>query len=171
MARAPYNIYAAYRDAIRNYGAYGLGRQLTYNTGQVLLAGVTFGAGKKVFVAGGYLFKSAGGTIYKVTVTNLNAFVTNPKLLLAGTPAEWHNFFKHQGFNPRPLGHGSVAGIPFESGGGFRVNWGSGNYLHFHPGSIHHGNVPYWKVSWSSGGPPGKASGTVRFDMHGNPVP
>jgi len=156
----PDTIYTGIRDSWRAEGAYGLGRVI--GPGLVFYI-CTKGLGKITFAG------TAGTTA--ATKFSLNTFITTPRQLINASPAHWYAFFKKQGFNPRPLGKGYHVGIPFEQGGGFRVNWGSGNYLQFHPGSIHHANIPYWKVSWSSGGPPGQASGTIRFDIFGNPVP
>ena len=159
------------RNVVQGYQSGGMhGAGMQYGQDLTLGAMVVFGYG--AVKVGGYILKKVGGYVHRISITNLDVFVSNPKLLTHFTPDEWYIFSKNQGFNLQPLGHGYRRGIPFESGGGFRINWGSGNYLQFHPGSIHHGiNVPYWKVSWSSGGPPGQASGTIRFDMRGNALP
>jgi len=77
------------------------------------------------------------------------------------TPAEWYDFLKNNGYNPQPLGsRSSLKGIPFDQGGGFRINWGGDRYLQYHPpASSHHGGA-YWKISSGS-------TGTRRLDLNG----
>jgi hypothetical protein len=106
--------------------------------------------------------EGAGNTI---KLNDLDEFFSNPKMFGEATPDEWYKYFQNNGFNPQPLGSkSSLKGIPFDQGGGFRINWGGDRYLQYHPSaSSHHGGA-YWKLS---SGP----TGTLRFDMNGKLMP
>lgn len=108
---------------------------------------------------GGFPNTGGGGRF----VDDLDDLLTNPRRLNNAIPQEWYTFLRNRSFNPRPLGQGSKKGIPFENGGGFKVNWGGDRILQFHPGGGHHGSAPYWKISSGAGG-------TKRFDLLGNPL-
>lgn len=60
------------------------------------------------------------------------------------------------------LGKGSLAGVPFEQGGGLSMHApnGSSIYIQYHPGGGHHREMPYYKVS------SGK-NGIVRYYLNG----
>jgi hypothetical protein len=74
-------------------------------------------------------------------------------------PTKIYNYLKAPGHNPTALSKGSTAGIPFEQGGGFKVNWGGDRILQYHPvGGVH--SASYWKVS---SGP----TGTVKITITG----
>ena len=65
----------------------------------------------------------------------------------------------------RTLGKGRLAGIPYEQGGGISMHApnGSSIYIQYHPGSGHHGVMPYYKIS------SGK-NGIVRYYINGERV-
>ncbi|EIC03326.1 hypothetical protein YSBL_2998, partial [Acetivibrio thermocellus YS] len=93
---------------------------------------------------------------------SLDDFINDPSKLKNLTPDELYNYLKNNGYNPQPLSDGSLKGILFEDGGGFKVNWGGDKLLQYHPaGSGHHGGNAYWKLSSGS-------TGTIRYDMNGN---
>jgi len=94
---------------------------------------------------------------------NVNNVVNNPQLITNKPPQHWYNLFKNKGFNPQPLSRGSLQGIPFENGGGFKITWGGDKILQFHPTGAHHGGIGYWKISSGS-------TGTIRFDLNGNVI-
>jgi len=94
---------------------------------------------------------------------NLDNLLSNPGQLNNATPTQWFNFFKNAGHNPQPLGQGSLRGVPFNQGGGFRVYWGGDRTLQFHPGGGQHG-ISYWKITSGTGG-------KIRIDMSGNILP
>lgn len=97
-------------------------------------------------------------------IDNLDDFLNDPSKLKGVTPDELYKYLKENGYNPVPLTKSkTVKGVPFEEGGGFKVNWGGDRILQYHPGSRHHGNIPYYKLS---SGP----SGTQRYDMLGNMI-
>lgn len=88
--------------------------------------------------------------------------VLNDSSKLKGIKSEeLYKYLKDNEYNPQPLSGGSLKGKTFEDGGGFKVNWGGDGILQYHPGSRHHGDVPYVKLS------SGK-TGTQRYDMQGN---
>ena len=95
------------------------------------------------------------------SLNSLDDFINNPSLLNSLSPSELYDYLIIKGYNPQPLSGGSLAGISFEDGGGFKVNWGGDRILQYHPSGGHHGGVSYWKIS--SG-----ATGTQRYDMNGN---
>ena len=73
------------------------------------------------------------------TLKNLNGlddFLNNPSKLKNVTPDELYNYLKNKGYNPQPLSKGSLGNIPFEEGGGFKVNWGGDRILQYHPAGI-----------------------------------
>ncbi|MFE3573962.1 hypothetical protein [Lysinibacillus sp. NPDC059133] len=94
-------------------------------------------------------------------IKDLDDILNDPSILKGVKPKDLHKYLKENGYNPQPLSGGSLKGKPFEEGGGFKVTWGGDRILQYHPGSRHHGGVPYWKIS------SGK-TGTVRYDMQGN---
>ena len=75
------------------------------------------------------------------------------------TPKEWKDYLDNLGFETKPLGAGSLKGIQFEDGGGYRINYRGDGYLQYHPEGRHH-TVAYYKVSNAK-------NGTKRFDMKG----
>ena len=63
------------------------------------------------------------------------------------------------------MNDGNLKGIPYESGGGFKINWGGDRILQYHPSGLnHHGNIAYWKLS------SGKY-GTMHFNFGGIMIP
>ena len=110
---------------------------------------------------GAGITKSAG----KVKFDSLDDFINNPKKLGEVTPEQLYKHLQENGFNPSPLSGGNTKGIPFEQGGGFKVNWGGDRILQYHPAGLnHHGGGAYYKIS---SGP----TGTLRFDLNGNLLP
>ena len=95
------------------------------------------------------------------SIRGLDDILDDPSKLKGVKPDEFHKYLKDNGYNPQPLSGGSLKGKSFEDGGGFKVNWGGDRILQYHPGSRHHGGVPYWKLS------SGK-TGTNRYDIKGN---
>lgn len=52
------------------------------------------------------------------------------------------------------LGNGSLAGVPYEQGGGFSIHApnGGSEYIQYHPGEGRHGEFPYLKISSGTNG-------------------
>lgn len=95
------------------------------------------------------------------TVETLDAFLESPQKLAGASEHDVYNYLVKTGYDVQPLSRGSYKGIPFEDGGGFKVNWGGDRILQYHPAnSSHHGGA-YFKIS--SG-----VTGTIRIDLAGN---
>ena len=79
----------------------------------------------------------------------------------------WHRFISDKYFEhcclPQRirLCRGSFKGIPFEEGGGFKVNWGGDRILQYHPENLSHHGGAYFKISSGE-------TGTIRIDLDGN---
>ena len=107
---------------------------------------------------------SGGGDNDEKPFENLDDYLMNPRKFAEITPSQLYEYLKNNGFNPSPLSGGNQKGIPFEYGGGFKINWDGDRILQYHPaGRGHHGKGAYWKIS---SGP----LGTRRFDLLGNPI-
>ena len=95
------------------------------------------------------------------TVKTLDDFLTTPQNLAGLTGGDLRTYLLNNGYDVQPLSRGSFKGIPFEEGGGFKVNWGGDRILQYHPAkSSHHGGA-YFKISSGE-------TGTIRIDMDGN---
>ena len=95
------------------------------------------------------------------TIHKLDDLLTNPDKLSGLSGNELYDYLIKNGYDVQPLSRGSFKGIPFEEGGGFKVNWGGDRILQYHPeNSSHHGGA-YFKIS------SGK-TGTIRIDLDGN---
>ena len=82
------------------------------------------------------------------------------KILGQRTPAGWKDFLDDLGFETKPLGAGSLKGIRFEDGGGYRINYRGDGYLQYHPPGTHHGDAYYKRSS--------ARDGTKRFNLDGS---
>ena len=82
------------------------------------------------------------------------------KILGQKSPEEWKNFLDNLGFETKPLGIGSLKGIRFEDGGGFRINYRGDGYFQYHPPGTHHGNAYYKRSS--------AKDGIKRFNLDGS---
>lgn len=76
----------------------------------------------------------------------------NPKMLSAYTPKGFKAALENAGFDVRPLGDGAFKGVAFEDGGGFRVNFGDGGVIMYHPAERSHHSGAYYKISTGKGG-------------------
>lgn len=89
------------------------------------------------------------------------SYMENPKTLGKTTHKEKYDDFVGNGVDVKPLNKGSLKGISYEDGGGYKVNGTEdGRYLQYHPSSNSHHNGEYYKLS------SGK-TGTKRYDMNG----
>ncbi len=79
--------------------------------------------------------------------SNLNTYFDNPKALENMDPKVFYDYLVSHGFDVNPLGKGSLKGIPFNKGGGFRVNWGGDKVLTYHPAYRSHHSGAYYKLS------------------------
>ena len=97
------------------------------------------------------------------SINNLDDLLSNPQKLAGTSGEELYNYLLKNGYDVKPLGKGSFKGIPFEEGGGFKVNWGGDRILQYHPESLSHHGGAYFKISSGE-------TGTIRIDLNGNLV-
>ena len=77
----------------------------------------------------------------------IESFIEQPELLEQIEPVKLYYDLIDNGYEVKPLGKGNFAGIPFEQGGGYRVNWGGDKILQYHPASRSHHGGAYFKIS------------------------
>ena len=94
--------------------------------------------------------------------TSIQDIVDMPSKITDFSPKQISDLATKNGWTVEPLGKGSLAGIPYEQGGGLSMHApnGSSVYIQYHPGGGHHGEMPYYKVS------SGK-NGIVRYYING----
>lgn len=63
------------------------------------------------------------------------------------TPKEMYNLLKEMNLDVKPLSKGRLKGIPFENGGGFKINYDYNAVFQYHPANRSHHKGPYWKIS------------------------
>lgn len=94
----------------------------------------------------------------------VDTIVENHKSLAEFTPTSMKQTLEQLDYDVKPLGkRSSLAGIPFEEGGGYRTHFGGDGYFQYHPEIKSHHKQSYWKVS------NGKR-GDNRYDMEGNKI-
>ena len=84
----------------------------------------------------------------------------HPKMLSAYTPRGLYYALKESGYEIKPLKGENYRDIPFEEGGGYRVNFGGDGLLMYHPGERSHHGGEYYKISTGEGG-------VKRYDING----
>ena len=89
---------------------------------------------------------------------SLENFLQNPSNFGKYTPLSLYEWLKSD-YEVKPLSVGSLKGVPFEKGGGFKVVYGGDKLLQYHPEGGHH-KVAYYKIS------SGK-TGIHRYDLNG----
>ena len=99
----------------------------------------------------------------KTGIEFLTQFVDNPSLLRLLTPEELKTALEDHGLEVKALGDGSFKGVPFEVGGGYRVNLADGGHFQYHPAARSHHNGAYYKIST------GRA-GIKHYDLNGNRI-
>ena len=87
-----------------------------------------------------------------LTVEQLNYIIdleTHPELEFNIDPTDLYNKLKLLEFNVKALGNKSktLRKIPFEQGGGFRINYGGDGYLQYHPEKGSHHGCEYYRLS------------------------
>lgn len=75
-----------------------------------------------------------------------------PEKLAEYTPASLKGGLEEAGFEVKPLSRGRLKNIPFESGGGYKTNFGPSGLLQYHPASMSHHGGAYYKISTEEGG-------------------
>lgn len=84
-------------------------------------------------------------------------------MLQAYTPQGLKRALENKGYEVKPMSNGNFKGVPFEEGGGYKINFGGDGILMYHPeGRSHHGGA-YYKISTGKGG-------TRRYDTKGNEI-
>lgn len=86
----------------------------------------------------------------------------NSEILKDFSPERMKGFLEETGYDVKPLGQGSLRGISFEDGGGYKINFGGNGEFQYHPKKHSHHNDEYWKISSSKG--------VKRYDRNGNKI-
>ena len=87
----------------------------------------------------------------------------HPKRLASFTPESLKAELEKEGFEIKSLKQGSLKNIPFEEGGGYKVNFEDGGILQYHPSTKSHHGGEYYKISTGKGG-------RHRYDTDGNEI-
>ena len=118
------------------------------------------------FVTGGdwhnYFNENYGADNVTWESASIQDIIDMPSKITDFSPKQISNLASRNGWTVEPLGKGRLAGIPYEQGGGISMHApnGSSIYIQYHPGSGHHGVMPYYKIS------SGK-NGIVRYYING----
>ena len=121
------------------------------------------------FVTGGdwhnYFNENYGADNVTWESASIQDIIDMPSKITDFSPKQISNLASRNGWTVEPLGKGRLAGIPYEQGGGISMHApnGSSIYIQYHPGSGHHGVMPYYKIS------SGK-NGIVRYYINGERV-
>lgn len=83
-----------------------------------------------------------------------------PGRLASKTPTAWKQMLEEAGEKVVPLSRGHFKGVPYEEGGGWKVNFGGNGILSFHPAEHSHHKGAYYKISTPK-------EGTRRYDLNG----
>ena len=95
------------------------------------------------------------------SINKIDDLLVDPSKLAGVSGDELYEYLIKNGYDVKPLSKGSYKGIPFEEGGGFKVNWGGDRILQYHPADAsHHGGADF-KISSGE-------TGTIRIDLDGN---
>lgn len=94
----------------------------------------------------------------------LSDLAKHPKRLASFTPAKLLAALEAEGLEVKPLMQGSLKGVPFEKGGGFKVNFEDGGLFQYHPEKGSHHGSAYYKISTGKGG-------TKRYELDGTEKP
>lgn len=95
---------------------------------------------------------------------SLEDLFESPRMLGKATPDEWYWLLKEHGYDVKPLGRGNLDKVPYEEGGGFKVNWngiGGASIFQYHPEERSRYQGAYYKLG---NGPYGKR----RFNLDGS---
>lgn len=87
----------------------------------------------------------------------------HPMRLASYTPESLKSELQSEGYEILPLKRGSLKDIPFEEGGGYKVNFEDGGLLQYHPETRSHHGGAYYKISTGKGG-------IHRYDLEGNEI-
>ena len=95
------------------------------------------------------------------SINKIDDLLVDPSKLAGVSGDELYEYLIKNGYDVKPLSKGSYKGIPFEEGGGFKVNWGGDRILQYHPADASHHGGAYFKISSGE-------TGTIRIDLDGN---
>lgn len=102
------------------------------------------------------------GTIY--AGEQIHRYAKNPKELGDTTHKEKYDDFKAKGVDVQPLTQSkTLKNVPYEEGGGYKVNDGKDGVLTYHPTKGSHHGGEYYKVGTGE-------TGKKRYDMNGDPI-
>ena len=87
----------------------------------------------------------------------------HPKRIASFTPEKIVEELEKEGFEIKPLKQGSLKNVPFNEGGGFKVNFEDGGLFQYHPADKSHHGGAYYKISTGK-------EGTKRYDTDGNEI-
>lgn len=94
----------------------------------------------------------------------IQRYATNPKELGNTTHKEKYDDFKAHGVDVKPLTQSkTIKNVPYEEGGGYKVNDGKDGVLTYHPAKGSHHGGEYYKVGTG-------ATGKKRYSMDGEPI-
>jgi hypothetical protein len=82
----------------------------------------------------------------KKSLTLVNAIIDNHAALKYYTPEEMMYRLERAGYMIESLSDGSFAGVPFEDGGGYKINFGGDGIFQYHPADHSHHGGEYWKT-------------------------
>lgn len=91
-----------------------------------------------------------------------NAIINSPKIFAGLSPEVIKSELEHAGLKIKPLSKGSLKGVSFDNGGGFKVNFGEDGVLLYHPASRSHHDGAYYKIS--------SGKGVKRYDLKGREI-
>lgn len=84
----------------------------------------------------------------------------HPMQLASFTPASLKDQMERDGLEVKSLKKGSLKNVPFQDGGGYKVNFPDGGILQYHPETGSHHGGAYYKISTGKGG-------THRYELDG----
>lgn len=91
-----------------------------------------------------------------------NAIINNSKIFAGLSPEAIKSELERAGLKIKPLSKGSLKGMSFDNGGGFKVNFGEDGVLLYHPASRSHHGGAYYKIS--------SGRGVKRYDLKGKEI-
>lgn len=77
----------------------------------------------------------------------VSRILIHPKILSTYSPEMLKKTLENKGYDVKPLAGGSLKGVRFEDGGGFKVNFGGDGILQYHPEKGSHHEGEYYKIS------------------------
>ena len=159
------NAKETFVNATGGNGDNAVGGNLSYQTSYVKSSGID----KKLITGEDWnsYFKEnygADNVQWETAVNSMEDIINTPSLITRLKPNQLEDLTNKSSslssdinWNYGPLKKGRSKGIPYENGGGISINKNVngnvvGDYIQYHPGSSHHGEIPYYKVSSASNG-------------------